>query len=195
MRFTTIGFILFLAAVLFVPAQASADTYVLDQAHTSVGFSVKHLGLSTVSGTFDDFKGTIDWDGKNMASGKIDVTIQAASVDTRIKMRDDDLRTAYFDTAKFPAITFKSKKVIATGADAAQVVGDLTIKGVTKEVTLDVKFEGTVEKDPWGKTRSAFAATGKIKRQDFGVKSSNPLSDSAVGDEVTIVIQTEAIKQ
>jgi polyisoprenoid-binding protein YceI len=194
MRISTFAILILSAAILFIPAFASADVYNLDQAHTTVGFQVKHLGLSLVNGTFDDFKGVINWDGKKAETGSVETTIQVKSVNTRITMRDDDLRKSFFDAEKFPTITFKSKKVTQTGKDTATLLGDLTIRGITKEVALDVTYLGAVEKDPWGNTRTAFKATAKISRKEFGVKTEG-VSDMAVGDEVMITIETEAIKQ
>jgi polyisoprenoid-binding protein YceI len=194
MKFSLITLSVIVLAFLFVPAPASAGAYTLDPAHTTIGFSVKHLGLMSVTGTFDEYQGTGDWDGKTLTSGSADITIQVKSVNTRNETRDKHLRTGFFDAEKYPTITFKTDKVVKTVKDKAKVMGDLTIRGVTKKVTLDLTYLGTVEKDPWGNTRSAFKATTTINRKDFGVKVDDA-ADLLVGDDVHISIESEAIKQ
>ncbi|MBZ0274453.1 YceI family protein [bacterium] len=189
--------ILVLFAVVAFALSASAAVaaeWQFDATHTSLGFKVKHLALASVSGVFEDFTGTLDWDGK-MDAGKVTLTIDAASINTRNEKRDQDLRENFFDVAKYPKITFESTKVQKVSDDTAKVTGNLTIRGVTKPVTLDVTKLGYVEKDPWGMTRAAFHVEGSISRKDFGVKSGNAMSDAAVGDEIKFDIDTETTKK
>lgn len=181
---------LFVLTLILVPAIASAQSFAIDPAHTTVGFSVKHFGVSNVSGAFSDVTGTLEWDGKNLETAKTEIKIAAKSVDTRTQKRDDHLRSAdFFEVAKYPSIAFKSKSVKLTGQNTATVVGDLTIKAITKEVTLDVTFNGTMD-DPWGNERAGFSATGKLNRHDWGVTAPNTV-DKAIGDEIKITIETE----
>ncbi|MCC6160009.1 MAG: YceI family protein [Deltaproteobacteria bacterium] len=181
---------LFVLTLILVPAIASAQSFAIDPAHTTVGFSAKHFGVSNVAGAFSDVTGSLEWDGKNLETAKTEIKIAAKSVDTRNAKRDDHLRNAdFFEAAKFPSIAFKSKSVKLTGQNTATVVGDLTIKAITKEVTLDVTFNGTVD-DPWGNERAGFSATGKLNRHDWGVTAPGA-TDKAIGDEIKITIETE----
>jgi polyisoprenoid-binding protein YceI len=185
-----------LGAVLLLAATSSADNWKIDKPHTSVGFTVSHLVVTKVNGNFDDFDGMINFDGENVENGSVNVTIQMASIDTDNEQRDNHLKSAdFFDVEKFPVMTFKSKKIVDEEGKNFKIIGDLTIRDVTKEVTLDAVFNGTI-KDPWGGTRAGFSATGKINRQDFGVKWNQALETGGllVGDEVTINIETELIK-
>ncbi|UCE66595.1 MAG: polyisoprenoid-binding protein [Candidatus Zixiibacteriota bacterium] len=188
-------FVLF-SAVFTLSASTWADVWNIDKPHTSVGFTVRHMVVTKVHGQFKDFDGEIEFDGKNVETGLANITIRMASIDTENQKRDDHLKSAdFFDVEKFPMMSFKSKKMIKGEGDNFKITGDLTIKDVTKEVTLDAVFNGTI-KDPWGGTRAGFSATGKINRQDFGVKWNQALETGGflVGDEVTINIETELIK-
>ena len=167
------------------------DTWQIDPMHTAAQFSVRHLGISTVRGAFTKVSGTILLDDANPAKDQIQTTIEAASVDTRVEMRDNDLRSPNFlDVQKFPTITFKSKKVEAAAAGKLKVTGDLTIHGVTKEVVLDVDGPTPAMKDPWGNPRRGASASVKIIRQDFGVNG----APGVVGDEITISLDVEFFK-
>ena len=158
------------AAVVAV-APASADAWQIDGSHSNAQFSVTHLMISTVRGEFGKMSGTIEYDGKDVASIKADVTIDAASINTHEEKRDGHLKSPdFFDVAKYPTLTFKSKKVVPGTGGAFQIVGDLTMHGVTKEVTLDVASVSKVIKGMRGESRVAASATAKINRQDFGVK-------------------------
>ncbi len=171
---------------------AAQDTWTIDPNHTSAQFSVRHLGVSTVRGAFTKVSGTVQYDPANPAKTAIQATIDVASVDTRVEMRDNDLRSAnYFDVAKYPTITFQSKRVEAAGAGKLKVIGDLTIHGTTKEVVLDVDGPSPQMKDPWGNQRVGASATTKVNRMDFGVSGGK----GAVGEEISITIDIEATKK
>ena len=130
------------SALLIVQSAFAADTYVFDKAHSTLGFQIRHL-FSNVTGKFDDFTGTIQFDETNPEQSSVEVNIKTASIDTGVKMRDDDLRSAeFFDAAKYPETTFKSKSVKSTGKNTFDVTGDLTMHGVTKEVVLKVELIG-----------------------------------------------------
>jgi polyisoprenoid-binding protein YceI len=176
---------------LGVTAAAQAGTWQIDPNHSSAQFSVKHLGVSTVRGAFTKVSGTAKYDPADPAKDSVDVTIDAASVDTRVQMRDNDLKSPNFlDVQKYPTIVFHSKKATAAGTGKLQIVGDLTIHGVTKEVVLDVDGPSAQIKDPWGNQRIGASATTKINRQDFGIT----YLPGVVGDDLTITIDTELIQ-
>ena len=167
--------------------------YNVDPAHSRVSFTIPHFVVSEVQGRFNDVKGSFVLD-KDIGKSKVDVTVQIASIDTAEKKRDDHLKSAdFFDAKKFPTMTFKSKKFTGNLEDF-KVTGDLTIKGVTKEVTLNGKYTGSV-KDSWGQIRAAVKATGKINRKDFNINYNDMVeAGPAVGDEVTINIISEGIQ-
>lgn len=170
-------------------------TWKLDPSHSSVEFSAKHLMITTVRGTISDVDGTIQIDEKNPASSSVEAVLKAGSIDTRSEQRDDHLRSADFlDVANFPAITFKSKRIQGS-KEEFKLTGDLTIRGTTKEVVLDVTFEGS-GKDPWGGERVGFSATGKIDRREFGLTWNQALETGGVvvGNEIKIRIEAQATK-
>jgi polyisoprenoid-binding protein YceI len=159
---------------------------------------VKHLMISTVRGEFKGVTGTVTWDDQDVTKSKVDVTIDAKTVNTGEDARDKDLKSEkFFDVEKFTTMTFTSKKVEAAGVGKLKVTGDLTIHGVTKEVVLDVEGPTAPVKDPWGNTRVAASATTKVNRQDFGVKWNANMDGGGVvvGDTVNITIDMEMIKQ
>jgi|SRR5579862_49246 len=169
-------------------AMAQAGTWQIDPRHSSAQFSVRHLGVSTVRGAFTKVSGSANYNAADPSKGSLDATIEAASVDTRVEMRDNDLRSPNFlDVQKFPTITFHSKQIKAAGSGKLLITGDLTIHGVTKEVVLDVDGPTAAIKDPWGNQRIGASATTKITRQDFGVNG----LPAVVGDEITITIDAE----
>lgn len=170
-----------------------AGTYAIDPAHSKVGFEIPHLVISTVEGRFTQFDGQIVID-PNLAKSKANLNIEVASINTDIKDRDSHLKSAdFFDAAKHTKIVFVSKKVVGT-ADDLKIVGDLTIKGKKKEVTLDVKYLGEV-KDAYGNLKLAFTATSKINRKDFGLTWSSMVeAGPTVGDEVTLKVNIQAAK-
>ena len=189
-----------IAIAMFValPVLAHADTWQIDPAHTNVEFSVRHMMISNVKGQFQKTSGTVDVNGKDPTSAKIDATIDATSINTRVDKRDAHLKSpAFLDVDKFPTITFKSTKVEADGPGKWKVTGDLTLHGVTKPVVLDVESTGTPVTDPMGNTRAGASATTKISRKDFGLTWNQPLETGGVmvGDEVAISIDVEAIKK
>jgi len=180
-------------AMLLTVSAAAQDAWQLDPPHSSAQFSVRHLGVSTVRGAFTKVSGSVVYDPANLNKSSIQAAIEAASVDTRVEMRDNDLRSPRFlDAQKYPTITFQSKKVEAAGADKLKVSGDLTIHGVTKEVVLDVDGPTPSIKDPMGKDRLRMgaSATTKINRNDFGVSG----LPGIVGDDITITLDVEMTK-
>jgi len=185
-----------IGAVLALAATASADVWNFDKPHTSVGFTVRHLVITKIHGQFKDFDGKIEFDGKNVETGSVDVTVQMGSIDTENQKRDDHLKSPdFFDVEKFPVMTFKSRKIVKGEGSNFKIIGDLTIRDVAKEVALDAEFNGAI-KDPWGGKRAGFSAIGKINRQDFGIKWNKALETGGflVSDEVTINIETELVK-
>jgi len=171
------------------------DTYKIDPVHSSISFKVRHF-FSYVSGNFKTFEGTIEFDPDHPERSSVTATIDAASIDTKNDNRDQDLRSAdFFEVTKYPTITFKSKSVKQTGADSGEVIGDLTMHGVTKEITLHVKFLGK-GKGMGGKAISGWQVTpDPIKRSDYGLNWNKMVEGTAVvGEEVTITIDVEADK-
>ncbi|HVO56423.1 MAG TPA: YceI family protein [Dongiaceae bacterium] len=187
-----------LAGVLVMPTPAAVTTWQIDPQHTAAQFAVKHLMISTVRGQFKGVTGTVNWDDQDPAKSTVDVTIDATTVDTSEPKRDAHLKSPdFFDVAKYPTITFKSKKVEQVSAGKLKITGDLTIHGVTKEAVLDVEGPTAPVKDPWGNTRVAANATTKVNRQDYGVKWNANMDGGGVvvGDEVTITIDLEMTKK
>jgi polyisoprenoid-binding protein YceI len=171
-------------------------TWQIDPAHTEVGFSVKHLMISTVRGRFAGVQGTIVLDEVNPANSSAEVEIDAATIDTRAAQRDAHLRSAdFFEVERYPTITFRSARVERVGDDRYRIVGDLTIRGVTREVVLDATDEGR-GRDPWGGDRLGFSATTTIDRSDFGLTWNQALETGGVlvSNEIKISIDVEAVK-
>jgi len=188
----------FILVLIFACCSAvlAADTYSIDPGHTSVGFSVQHLVINRVSGNFLEFSGTIVYDEKDASKSSVNVRIKTDSVDTRNPNRDKDLRSErFFDTAKFPEITFSSTSIEKTD-DGYIAHGPLTIHGVSKDIALPFKIAGTI-KDPSGKTRLGAQAGLTIIRQDFGLTYNKMLDGGGlvVGNEVKIDLAVEAVKQ
>jgi polyisoprenoid-binding protein YceI len=187
-----------LAVAFSLPASTVASTWKIDPAHSSAQFSVRHLAISTVRGAFSSVNGSVNYDDKDVSKSTIDVTIDVNSVDTRQPDRDKDLKSdKFFDTANYPNITFKSTKVEQAGVGKLKVTGDLTIRGTTKSVVLDVEGPTAPVKDPWGNSRVAASATTKVNRQDYGVKWNAKLDNGGVvvGDDVNIIIDVELVQQ
>jgi polyisoprenoid-binding protein YceI len=184
-----------LAAALPALALAATDAWNIDPAHSSSGFAVRHLVISTVRGQFAKTTGTVKLDPSDLTRSSVEATIDASSIDTRESQRDGHLKSPDFlDTAKYPTITFKSTKVAKAGQDKLAVTGDLTLHGVTKPVTLEVSASPEV-KGLFGETRRGFTATTQINRKDFGLVWNKVLeAGPAVGDEVSIVLDIEATK-
>lgn len=196
---TALTLLILLALFLSIEApvsRADAVVYDIDPDHSQVTFKVKHLGISNVRGGFDVFSGSFSFDEENLANSSVQTEIVASSINTNNKKRDDHLRSNDFlDAEEFPNITFKSKEVKGSG-DNMQIVGDLTIHGVTKEVVLDTVFEGSAT-DPWGNNRSAFTATTDINRKDFGMTWNKALEAGGfvVGDKVNITLEVQGIEK
>jgi polyisoprenoid-binding protein YceI len=168
-----------------------------DLTHSSVNFHIRHLMVSKVHGRFTRWGGTLALDEQDLTRSKIDVTIEAASIDTRDDKRDEHLRSADFlDVASFPAITFKGTQIEREGEDTYRVLGDLTIHGVTRPVALEVEGGARVA-DPWGGTRTGFSAKTSISRKDFGLTWNVALEAGGflVGDKLDITLEIEAIKK
>ena len=189
-----IGCLVALLSLAASPALA-ADSYSFDKAHTTVLFQVRHI-VTNVTGKFKDFEGQIQVDKANPPASTVDFTIQAASIDTNEPKRDEHLRSAdFFDVANHPKLTFKSTSIKPAGKDSYQVTGELTMRGVTKPVTLDVAFLGE-GKDPWGNDKMGFDVTGKLNRKDFDMNWNKALDNGGVllADEVKVQIAVEANK-
>jgi polyisoprenoid-binding protein YceI len=187
-----------IAFTLMAPVLAHADTWQIDPMHTSVEFTVRHMMISNVKGTFEKTSGTVTVEGADPTTAKIDAVIDASSINTRVERRDADLKSPDFlDVAKYPSITFISTKVEAAGEGKWKVTGDLTLHGVTKPVVLDVEGTGAPIHDPMGNTRAGASATTKISRKDFGIVYNKTLETGGVmvGDEVSITVDVEAIKK
>jgi polyisoprenoid-binding protein YceI len=182
---------------LSLPVLAFATTWNIDPDHSNLGFKVRHLMVSNVKGSFEKNSGVVEINDKDITKSKVEVTIDTASINTNVQKRDEHLRSAdFFDVAKFPTMTFVSKKVAKAGKDKLKVTGDLTLHGVTKEVVLDVEGPSKESKDPWGNIRRGATATTKINRKDFGLVWNKALETGgvAVGEEVSIILEIEMIK-
>jgi polyisoprenoid-binding protein YceI len=167
-----------------------------DRSHSSIKFSVSHMVVSEADGKFGDFSVNVASDKEDFSDANIDVTIKATSINTDDAKRDEHLRSGdFFDVANHPNITFKSKSMKKSGKGTYKLSGDFTMRGVTKPITLDVKFGGT-QKSPWGQTVAGFKITGKINRKDFGVSWSKVLDQggAVVGDVVDLVANIEITK-
>ena len=177
-------------------APATSTTWKIDPSHSHVEFAVKHLMISTVKGRFADVEGDIVLVDGNPSASSVSAVIKTASIDTRTAQRDEHLRSAdFFDVAKYPEITFKSTKVSGDSSEFT-LTGNLTISGVTEEITLEATNEGS-GKDPWGGDRIGFSAKGKIDRRDFGLVYNQAIESGGVviGHEVKISIEVQAVKQ
>ena len=183
--------------VLALPALASATIWNIDPDHSNVGFKVRHLMVSNVRGSFEKHSGVVDINDQDITKSKVDVTIDTASINTHVQKRDEHLRSAdFFNVAKYPAMTFVSKKVAKAGKDKLKVTGDLTLHGITKEVVLDVEGPSRESKDPWGVIRRGATASTKINRKDFGLVWNKALETGgvAVGEDIHISLEIEMIK-
>jgi polyisoprenoid-binding protein YceI len=191
-------FALVISLALLAPLSALAATYNLDPVHSNIQFKVKHLMITNVTGVFEKFKGAVVIDEKDISKSKVDVSIEMASLNTNIAKRDDHLRSPdFFDVAKFPTMTFVSTKVEKAGADRLKVTGNLSIKGVTRSVVLNVEGPTGEIKSPLGDVRRGASAAATINRQDFGVTWNKKLDGGGVvvADDVYINIDTEMARQ
>ena len=183
---------------LALPTFAFATTWTIDPDHSNVGFKVRHLMVSNVKGNFEKHTGVVEINDKDITKSKVEVSIDTNSINTNVQKRDEHLRSAdFFDVAKYPTMTFVSKKVAKAGKDRLNITGDLTLHGVTRQVVLDVEPISKESKDPWGNIRRGTAATTKIDRKDFGLTWNKGLETGGVlvGDEITITLEIEMIRK
>jgi len=186
------------AVTLALPAFALADVWQIDQDHSSVGFKVRHMMVSNMKGDFAKFSGKVDFDNADVTKSKVSVSIDTASVETGVGKRDDHLKNADFlDVAKYPTMTFVSKKVTKAGKDKLKLDGYLTLHGITREVVLDVEGYSGVSKDPWGNLRRGITASTHISRKDFGLVWNAALETGgvAVADDVLINLEIEMVRK
>lgn len=175
-----------------VTAAAQSNSWQIDPNHSAAQFAVRHLGISTVRGTFNKVSGTVNYSAAEPASTQIEVSIDANSVDTRVEKRDNDLRSPnFFDVAKFPTITFRSKSVESPATGKLKITGDLTIRGITREAILDVDGPAPPMKDSAGNLHMGASATTQLNRRDFGVNGAS----SMVADDVAITLDVELIQR
>ena len=172
-------------------------TWSLDPTHSEIQFKVKHLMISTVTGQFSQFSGTIETEGDDFVTGKVHFEAEADSISTNNNQRDIHLRTGdFFDTEKYPKIIFDGEKIEKTGEDEYRLHGSISIKGVSKKIVLNIEFGG-ITQDPWGNTRAGFSVTGKINRYDFGITfgSVSETGGLLLGDEVKIHANVQFVKE
>jgi polyisoprenoid-binding protein YceI len=170
-----------------------AEDWKVDKVHSWVGFEVSHLVVSKTKGRFTDFEGEVKFDGKDLTKGTVNFTVQTASINTEDEKRDAHLKSPdFFDAEKFPTMTFVSKKVVVEDDDEFKLVGDLTIRGVTKEVTFECEFRGSID-TPWGFKKAGFSAETTIDRQEFDVSWSQSLDAGGlvVGNDVELILELE----
>jgi polyisoprenoid-binding protein YceI len=175
----------------------ATERWEIDSSHSSIHFSVRHLVIAKVRGQFTRWSGTVLAGDGDFARGSVDIVVDASSIDTGVVARDEHLRSAdFFDVANYPEMTFRSTGVKRDGSGTLKLAGDLTIKGVTRKVSLAVEVEGHAN-DPWGNERAAFTATTSIDRRDFGLTWNQVLESGGVvvGDRIDITIDVEAVKQ
>jgi len=191
------SFVSALAFFASLSALAQTSTWNIDPAHSTAQFTVRHLGISNVTGNFTKVTGTVVLNEKDITQSQVSASIDVNSVDTRVEMRDKDLKSPnFFDVEKYPTIEFKSKRITNAGGKLL-VIGDLTIHGTTHEVTLDVDGPTAEMSDPWGNSRRGLSATTTINRKDFNLLYNNLLKtgEAAVGDMVKIQIDAEMVKK
>lgn len=191
----------FTAALLMVaftsPVFAQGSSWTIDTKHSTAGFAVRHMMASNVRGAFSNVTGTVNYDGKDATKATVDATIDTNTINTQEAGRDKHLKSAeFFDTAKFPTMTFKSKKITAAGEGKYKMLGDLTMHGVTKEVALNLDELTAPVNDGHGNTRIGASATGKVNRKDFGITYGGVLDNGGamIGDDVTITLDVELTK-
>lgn len=178
--------------------KTTTTTWSLDPVHSVAEFKVKHMMISNVKGQFTGITGILTLDENEVEGSRVEATIDASTINTREAQRDAHLKSAdFFDVEQFPTLSFRSKQVKRTGDDELAVTGDLTIHGVTRQVTFQVEGPTAAGKDPWGNTRIGLSATTKINRKDFGLTWNAALETGGVlvGDTVKIAIEISAIKQ
>ena len=179
-----------------VTTAVPTGTWNVDPSHSRVEFSVKHLGIATVRGAFREFGGTLEI-GDDITSAKAYGTVSVASVDTNEPQRDEHLRSAdFFDAEHYPELTFASKEIRPVDEDVFEIVGDITIRGTTREIVLTAELQGT-EQDPWGNERVGLEITGQLKRGDYGMTFNQALGSGnvLVGEKVKLRLDVSAVKQ
>ena len=184
-----------IALLASLSAVAQTSTWNIDPAHSTAQFTIRHLGISNVTGNFTKVSGTVELNDKDITQSHVSASIDVNSIDTRVDMRDKDLKSDhFFDVDKYPTIEFKSKKVVKNGG-TLQIVGDLTIHGTTREVTLDADGPTAALTDPWGNLRRGISATTTINRKDFNLTYNNTLKsgEAMIGDTVKIQIDAEMV--
>ncbi len=185
------AFVCALVVVVSAPAAGAAATYTVDKAHSSIGFSIMHMMISRVVGQFDDFTGDVQFDPDDPANSKLDFDIEVATINTKNDKRDGHLRGAdFFDAEKFPLIIFRSRKIVKKEAGVYDVTGDLTMKGVTKEVTYPVTVLGPVKAPMSGGTALGLEARFSVDRQEYGVNWNKALDNGGllIGNDVDVVV-------
>lgn len=186
-----------LMGVFSIPAQAEVARWIVDPEHSTIEFRVAHMVISKTTGRFMDYSGFIDMDADAQTIQAIEATIKTASVNTNHEKRDAHLRNSdFFDVEKYPTITYKMKSYQKVAAGGYQAIGELTLRGVTKEIVLNGDFNG-VTKDPWGNMRAGFQGHGKLNRKDFGMVWNKTLDNGGlvVGDQVHLMLDVECIKE
>ncbi len=186
-----------IALVASLSALAQTSTWNIDPAHSTAQFTVRHLGISNVTGSFTKVTGTVVLNDRDITQSEVSATIDVNSVDTRVEARDKDLKSPhFFEIEKYPTIEFKSKKIVSSGG-RLQVIGDLTIHGTTRDVTLDVDGPTPELADPWGNLRRGISATTTINRKDFNLLYNNLVKtgEAVVGDTVKIQIDAEMVRK
>jgi polyisoprenoid-binding protein YceI len=186
-----IVFVALVSANLSMTALAQSNVWQLDPAHSSAQFAVRHMGISTVRGTFTKLSGGARYDPTDAKNDSVEVIIEPASVDTRVEMRDNDLRSDHFlDVQKYSTITFRSTKIESPSANRLKIVGDLTIRGVTKPVTLDVEGPTKPIDDGHGHMHMGVSASGSLNRTDFGMTG----YQGVVSNEISLTIDAELVQ-
>ncbi|HKV78877.1 MAG TPA: YceI family protein [Candidatus Sulfotelmatobacter sp.] len=186
-----IFFVAIVVSIFNITAIAQSNLWQLDPAHSSAQFAVRHMGISTVRGTFAKISGSAHYDAADAKNNSVEVTIEPASVDTRVEMRDNDLRSDhFFDVQKYSTMTFRSTKVESAGADKLKITGDLTIRGVSKPVSLDVEGPSKPIDDGHGHLHMGVSATGALNRTDFGMTG----YQGVVGNEIQLTIDAELVQ-
>jgi polyisoprenoid-binding protein YceI len=192
-----IGIVSAIALLTSLSALAQTSTWNIDPAHSTAQFTVRHLAISNVTGNFTKVTGSVVLNQKDITQSQVSASIDVSSVDTRVEARDKDLKSPhFFDVEKYPTIEFKSKRIV-NGGGQLQVIGDLTIHGTTREVTLDVDGPTPELSDPWGNSRRGISATTTINRKDFNLVYNKLLNtgEAVVGDNVKIQIDAEMVKK
>lgn len=186
------------SAILAMASTALGSTWTIDTDHSAANFSIEHMAIAKVKGAFSEIKGKVELPESGDKPVSLEISIDPASISTGVTKRDDHLKSPdFFDVKQFPSMTFVTEKVVASGEDAYQLVGTLTMHGVSKSVT--VSLEGLVgeAKDPWGNTRKGAQITGKINRKDFGIVYNAVLENGnfMIGEELDIIVDLEFIRQ